>query len=475
MTPLRRVSLLLTLPLLLFALALPSGCGKVDESTIELWSGSEAGIEKMGAFIADPNNERGLRMRALELLVQGGFARNARTLLEKAPDRDDLAPALVERLLPTLGQGDLDAQVAAKDALILVLVLVPEAQQDAIKKAIADWAFAGLADDATGDQVREHVEARIRLGQIPDLGPHGAEGALRLLSHGFGLERLYTYLTEMKDPAINLRVLRAFEALHKTPDIDIPPHHMEKVQALDIPEAAVYLLRLYMRDDLPRDIRGDAFGLAIRAFQSPELESAGPQLLPELYKILAAGENDDRRLAAHYILRFGGVAELSRVLAAFQDDGSFSATIYETARFTRDICRDDVIKLRGDPVPALVETLGKDSRIGKLLALVCLKLSQRVDALAKLETLLADETAMGDLLGEERTLGQLAQNAVDGMRAVSGLTGKRDDGKLSEDQYEILRKLYEDDLLLTGPELDKAVRTRAKEQLKKLKAGEDLP
>ena len=31
--------------------------------------------------------------------------------------------------------------------------------------------------------------------------------------------------------------------------------------------------------------------------------------LPDLYKILAAGENDDRRLAAHYILRFGGVAE----------------------------------------------------------------------------------------------------------------------------------------------------------------------
>jgi len=301
------------------------------------------------------------------------------------------------------------------------------------------------------------------------------DGAAILMSHGFGLDQLYEYLRGRNDPAVDRQILRAFEKLHTIPDIRIPPEHLVQLQALPIPEAAVYLLRLYMRADLPRGIRGDAFALAIRAFQRPEVKDAGARLLPELYGILTAGENDDRRLAAHYVLRFGGVAELPRVLSSFADDGSFAAKVYDTPRFVLDICRDDVVKLRGDAAPALTAALASDNRIGRLLALVCLKLSQRLEAVPQMEALVADPTRMDDLLGVEETFGQLAQNAVDATKAVALLTARRDEGKLAEGDYEVLRKLYEDELLLTGRALDAAVQERAKAMAKKVKEGEELP
>lgn len=457
------------------ALATGAGCGGVDQATLEKWAGSEAGFAKMEEFVADQQNDRGLRLRALELLVEGGQSHKARSLIERARDRDDLTTALVDQLLPKLKQGTLEAQVPVKDALLLFLVLMPDARKDEVRRAVAEWAFGGLSPDAPAQQVKDHVELRLRLGQIPDLGRYGADGAAILLSHGFGLEKMYAYLRELNDPEVERKVLRAFERLHATPDIGIPPDHLAKIQALTVPEAAVYLLRLYMRDDLPRDIRGDAFGLAIQAFKNPGIKDAGAQLLPELYKILASGENDDRRLAAHYVLRFGGVGELRRVLAAFADDGSFNVKVYETPRFVLDICRDDVVKLRGDVVPPLTATLAEGNRLGRVLALVCLKLTQRVDAMPQIEALALDGTRLDDLLGAEETLGQLAQNAIAAMKAVAALTSRRDDGKLSEADYEVLRKLYEDELLLVGEELDNAVKARAKAHAAKVKKGQELP
>jgi hypothetical protein len=459
----------------LLALAAGAGCGGVDGATLEKWAGSEAGFAKMEAFVADVANDPALRLRALELLAEGGQSHKVRSLVEKAKDRDELAPKVADVLLGRLNSGALETQVPSKDTLLLLLVLLPDAKQDEVRRSIAAWAFGGLSPDAPAQQVKDHVELRMRIGQVPDLGRHGADGAAILLSHGFGLEKMYEFLRGLNDPEVDRKILRGLERLHAIPDIDIPPQHLEWLQALAVPEGAVHLLRLYMRDDLPRDLRGDAFALAIRAFQRPEIKEAGAQLLPDLYEILAAGENDDRRLAAHYVLRFGGLSELPRVLASFADDGSFHVKVYDTPRFVLDICRDDVVKLRGDVLPALTGALASEGRIGRLLALVCLKLSQRVDAIPRMEALLADETRLDDLLGAEETLGQLARNAVDATKAVAALTARRDDGKLPEPEYEVLRKLYEDELFLAGAELDAAVKERAKAHAKKVKTGEELP
>ena len=452
-----------------------AGCGKPTKEHVDRWSGSEPGLRRIEELVADPEVEYELKVYALERLSRNGYGLKAREMIRKAENADGLLEELVGRMLALLKDPDEGVQLVAKETLLQFFPALPDKAREPLKKAIAEWAFAGLPEDADSDTVRKWFESRIGMNQLIQLGSHGVKGATLLMGHGFGVQELYAHLHEMNEPDIDRRMLAAFERLHKIPNIDIPLDHLDKIHKLRVPEAIVYLLRLYSNRALPADVRGDAFGLAIRAFRQPEIRSAPDKLLPGLYAILADAGNDDRRLAAHYILRLGGVEQLERVLSTLKDDGSFDVENYDTPRFARDICRDDVLKLRGDPIPILQKTLEGGSRLSRLLSLVCLKLSQRVDALPLLEALYEDPTPLHDLISEVMTLGRLAQNAADGLRAVGKLTQRRDRGRLNEAEYETLRALYEDELALTGSELDAAVKKRARDRGKKVRRGEELP
>ena len=465
-------------PLLLVVLVCSwagTGCGKPTKEVVDRWLGSEPGMRRIAELVADPEGDRELRLYSLEKLCRNGYGLRARAMVQELADGPALAKELTGRLVAALNEGETTQQLAAKDSLLQFLAFLPDAEHDAILAAVAGWAFHGLDADADSDTVRKWFESHIGVSELISLGRHGVEGAATLMAHGFGVQELYDHLFDMEDPEVDQRMLDAFERLHKVPNIDIPLDHLDKIRRLRTPEAVVYLLRLYSNRDLPADIRGDAFGYAIKAFQQPEIRSAPDKLLPGLYAILADAANDDRRLATHYILRLGGVDQLRRVLATLRDDGTFDIESYDTPRFVRDICRDDVLRLRGDPVPILIETLLSGNRLTRLLATVCLKLSQRIDVVPSLEALLEDTTPLHDLVAEGSTLGVLARNAIDGLHAVGALTQRRDGGRIDEARYVTLRSLYEDELVLTGSELDAAVRKRAKERRKKVRQGEELP
>lgn len=437
-----------------------AACGGVDEKTLQKWAGSEVGYEKLTKLASDASQKPELRVEAVALLAAGARLHEVRKVARESTDRETFAAAVADRLTSDLESVEPNVQPAVKSALLSILDQLSGTQRKLVQRTVAQWAFASLPDDADTDAIRKRIEGRISVHEIAELGPYGVDAALQLLAHGFGVERLSGYLAEQEDADVAARAVEAFRKLHTIPDIEIPAHHLAKLYALGSPAAALYLLEMYRSDRVPRALRGDAYALAIQLFKDPKVQKQADRLLPGLYEILASGQADDRRLAIHYILRFGGIAELPKVLAGLENDRGFNAEAYDTPRFARDICRDDILRLRGNRVQALTDGLAERPRLAKLLSVVCLKLSRRIDVLPTLQSLLKDETPLSDLLGHEVTVGHLARNAIDGMRAVEGLAQRRDEGKLAEEDFQALRTLYEDDLVHVGEGLDAAIAAR---------------
>ncbi len=438
-----------------------------SESDFQTWAGSKKGIARMEEYVSNPDHDQAMRLRALEIVVENQQDSAIRGLLEKCPDRAALAAAFKERLLGLLAKGDANTQVSAKNALLHTLPLLKEAERTAVRERVAAWAFAGLPSDASAELLDERFQQRgMNVDQVIDLGTDGIPWALLLLQRGLEIEKAYNFLIEFETPEVQTGILEAFQTLHKLPKIEIPAHHLTKIFALKSPEAALYLIELHGREDLPADVRSDALALAIQLFKLPEVRKAGDRLLPALDIVMARRNPDDRRLAAHYILRFGGVEQLPKMLNGFADDRTFQAKYFETAAAFVDICRDDVLKLRGDPFPALEAAAQGGSRVARVLAVVCLKASSREEIVPKLEGLLKDTTDIKDILGGSEaavvTLGSLARNAIDAVKVVAQLKQERDAGRLSKDDYESKRRLLDDDFERNGPALLAALEERFK-------------
>ena len=164
--PLSSVSAPALALLLVLTVAL-SGCFKKDpEENFNLWSNNQAGWVQMGKFVADPNNEQALRVRALEVLTLNGHPSQVMSVVEKAADKEKLLVSLRDLLNKTLKNPNEKLARYAKQVLFEMIGGMPEAEKTKTRQLIADWAFGDMSHDDQAKMVAEKLGRRMRPEEI---------------------------------------------------------------------------------------------------------------------------------------------------------------------------------------------------------------------------------------------------------------------------------------------------------------------
>jgi hypothetical protein len=452
----RRLVAVLALAL---GLALLPGCKEsISDEDLELWSNSSAGWDKISQVVEDPEVTVAIKVAALDKLVMKGNSSKMKDILYTSKFRQELADGLHKNLWTRFATLSGDDKVACKEGLLLILRYLKPEEQATIQKGIADWAFEGLAEGDSMDKVKEQVGERIMLSQVPDLGTFGAQGAAILLSHGFGVERMFAFLRELGKPEYGLLALEAMKKLHKIPNIEISPSHLGMISNLATVDAVNYLIDVYYMETQQATIREDALALAIDMFEKPEIKKASKDMLPILRKIMEQKHPENRRLAGHYILQFGGPGELKSVLEMMKDDAVFNDNIMEVQPFLRDFCRDDVIALpETDYAPVLKAAVRSSNRVARVMALICLKMTANPAYADTFRSVKDDKADVADILGGKLTIGKLAANALSALDRVEGLQAEVKAGTLSQADFAIKKKFYLDELEVADKFLDEIV------------------
>lgn len=453
--------------------------GRPGPGNFEKFTANENGVRVLERYIQDTSNPDDARVEAAVTLVQGGWALHLRKVLDGCPDREDLAAQTAEALirrLPDLA-GTPDVLAATRDGTFIALSLAPAAERGPLQKRLADWVFAGLGPESSADEVKKAVESRALVAQIADLGPHGADGATWMIRHGFAVEKLSQYLLSLKDAEVEAKMLAAFKALHATPDIAIPSHHVEAIGTIRSTDAVEYLLDLAQDDGQEPDIRSLAFNQAAEALDRPEgLRGARDPILARLRKMIARNDPDDRWAAARYLVNLEGIAALDEVLAALQDDGVYPRALEDPRKTLVDFCKGVILRDRplgaggpGEggrvrPIEDVLRTvkrlLASSNRVHQALGVVCVKATEDPTYADLLKPLQKSRVSLEPVIGEKVTLGTLAQNAADGLALMAEVQAAQASGALSAEDAKRKRFFALVDLLDTGDALRKAVEER---------------
>ena len=436
------------------------GCqGEITQEDLELWSNSPAGWDKIQEVIEDKEVPIDTKIRAIDLLIQKGTTSKVKDILYQSKYRQELAEGLKKVLTDRFNKTKGDEQVLTKEGILMILRYFKPEQRDQMQKMVAAWAFEGLKVTDTTEKIKTQIERRMKLSQVPDLGMHGVDGAGILLSHGFGVNQMYQFIRGLKKPEYNKIALDGFKRLHKIPNIEISPSHLQMISELKTLDAVIYLIDIYSMDDQNTAVREDALGLAIDMFEKEEIQAKKASLVPVLKKLLAERHPENRRLAAHYILKFGGVNELKTVLAGLKDDGMISDEYMDSQPFMRDFCRDVILTLpKAKVIPTLVnEAKNSENRVVRALALVCLKMTADPAHLQLFKLGSSIPTDIDDILGGKLTLGRLAENAYSAVDRIQKMQQDVAAKQMDPKDFELKKKLYLDELEVSDKFLDEIV------------------
>ncbi len=461
---------------LLFVLA---ACGGgPGPGNFEKFTANENGLRLLERYIQDTSNSDENRVEAIVTLVQAGWALNLRKVLDRCPNREDLAAktadALIRRLPDLVGQPEVLA--ATRDGAFIALSLLPATERAPFQKRLADWVFAGLGPESSADDIKKAVESRALITQIADLGLSGADGAIWMVRHGFAVERLSQYLLSLKDAEVEAKLLAAFKALHATPDIAIPYYHVEAIGKIRSMEAVEYLLDLAQDDRQEPDVRSLAFNQAAEALDHPE-NLTGPRepILARLGQMLARKDPDDRWAAARYLVHLEGFAALDGVLAALKDDGIYPRAIEDPRKTLVDFCKGVILRHGSSPASPGEEgrrepsedalrvvrrLLASPNRVHQALGVVCVKATEDPSYADLLKPLQKSRVSLEPVIGEKATLGTLAQNAADGLALMAEIHAAQASRALSAEDAKRKRFFALVNLLDTGDALRKAVEDR---------------
>lgn len=443
-----------------------SACGgRPGPGNFEKFTANENGVRLLERYIQDTSNPDAARVEAVVTLVQGGWALHLRKVLDGCPDREDMARKVADALIARLPDlaGKPEVLAATRDGAFMALSLIPEAERGPFQKRLAEWVFGGVGPDSPAEDLKRAVESRVLVAQIADLGPHGADGATWMIRHGFAVEKLAQYLLALKDAEVEAKMLQAFKALHATPDIAIPYHHVEAIGKIRSNDAVEYLLDLAQDDRQEPDIRSLAFNQAAEALDHPEgLRGARDTILARLERMLQRNDPDDRWAAARYLVSLRGMAALDEVLLALKDDGVYPRALEDPRKTLVDFCKGVI--LRDRPVAEALGTihrlLASRNRVHLALGVVCLKAAGDAAHADLLRPLLRSKVSLEPVIGEKVTLGTLAQNALDGLALMAEVQAAEASGALSGEDAKRKGFFALVNLLDTGDALRKAVEDR---------------
>lgn len=428
---------------------------------------SEAGQRRIAAWVADVSHPMEQRVQALVVVATEGFPGRVRGMVEGAPDREDLAEKTAGALVDRLPQRFQAPEEAAylREAALAVLLHVPEDRRLPIQEGLARWVFGTLTLDSTADEVKQQVEPRLPIHQLPMLGPPGAKGATVLVRHGFSVDAVARYVLAQPDPEAHRLLLEAFRRLHQTPDLEIPASHLQAIGDIRDPAAAVYLLDLAQDQNQSSDIRAIAFNEAADLMEDPALAAGSREALRErLQRLMQSGDPDDRWSAANFLFRLDGEAALPSILQGMKDDGVWPNATEDPMKSMVDFCKGTFWKggATAGKWAAVQGMIQSRNRVHRALGLICLKASQDPDRAGLARQSRGSRADLFPVLGVRLREDVLTQNVIEGLQMDAELARDEAAGRVDAADARRLRFIILVNLTDTGRNYRVAVADRFK-------------
>ena len=355
-------------------------------------------------------------------VVEKGFTKKVRGIIDEVKDsREEIVKKLTAELVDHLVKRD-EAQYAAKDTLLSLDRYIAAAEYEKVKVEIAKWAFTDITWEATQDTVQK-LGNRMSIGQINDLGAAGWEAAAILLSHGFKVDKCLQMLTDAKNPEAAKLMLRGLKKHHAEYGVRI--HHLAALAETGSAEAATYLLDIYLDGENQADVRATAFNAAVGMLDKPSLKADSKEIVVRLLKLMETGSIDDRWTGALNIIHIDGVHRLEDILSKFKDDDQYLEADVDPRKSMVDLCLDIRDKGHGAAAAPIFRKHIKDSNlVVAVIAITCLKAANHQASAGDIGSLAKpadapDAVSLAAVFGEGWTLGEFAQNAVDGLAMMA--------------------------------------------------------
>ena len=226
--------------------------GPVTEEDLQRWTHNERGLERITELVADPKQPVDTRIRALEVVVEKSFVQRLVTMFDgMKEDRTEIMQGLVERMKGHLASSDSSApperlHLDAKDALLLLARYVTPEEADSIQEAIALWAFKGVTDELSEEEVEQSISLKLSGGQIRNLGRHAYKGSSILIANKIEVDQMLALLSSADDERKGYAAKLAVEGLTKLhKQLPVQEHHIAALGKLPSESAAQYLLKIY--------------------------------------------------------------------------------------------------------------------------------------------------------------------------------------------------------------------------------------
>lgn len=458
--------------LLLFA-----GCSnEITDQDLELWTKNEEGLKKMREVVADSEVSQETRIRAMLFMVDAGKGYNLRDLLDQAIERDEVVPSLRKELLKRIKDGGPVAWSAKQGIFTLLPYIEDPETRDNLLKELAEWAFDGLDDESSTNQIQKQIEHRITVGEITRLGKHGTRGAALLISRAFDVvPQLFQFMISFNDPAVDNQLLQALEKYEKNVSLIPWEKHLERIYQIGSVNALKHLFKI--QETLgtnDQDIAEEAGNRAFELLDEDSIKALGDEVIPLLLRKLETKNPDHRWYLAEWILLRSQEKHLQAVLDAFKDDKVYANGRIDPHMSLLDFCNRAVLPIQdkaAKPIHGLVYT---GNRIQQAVGLTCLKIfgSHNIDSRTA-KKLRASKTDLSDFLGEGLELGPLTRNTLDSIDLIQQWEKRvdKEENGLSRNEFESRRYLARTIVDKVGEEL----KTTIEKQLAAPSENTDTP
>ncbi len=412
--------------------------GPITEEDLELWTHNDVGLQRMHEVIVSPETPMATRVRALEKVVEKGFSKKVRGIIDEIKDdRAEIVKSLTAELTDHLEKKS-EAQYAAKDTLLALDRYIEAGDYEKVKAAIGKWAFTDITWEAPQETVQK-LGNRMSVGQIESLDAAGWEASAILLSHGFKVDKCLQILTEAENPQATKHMLRGLKKHHAEYGVRI--HHLQALADTGSAEAATYLLDIYLDGDNEADVRATAFNAAVGMLDKEGLKKDSKEIVERLLKLMDAGGVDDRWTGALNIVHIDGVNRLEDILSRFKNDNVYLDADSDVRKSIVDLCLDVKDKGHGPAASKVFKKHINDTNpVIASISISCLKAFGDQSAKAAIAAHIKppedpNQVSLASVFGEGWTMSQFAQNAVDGLAMIGAADADKASKKIDDIEY----------------------------------------
>ncbi len=465
------------------------------------WQSAPEGLVALARYVKDTSHTAAFRAQALATAATGVNSAKVLDLGRKAADWRDVAhdawPLLTDVLRKPARalRPDDDPQPRARAVLLAMandkaadgkLADVDDLAAAAIRKAVADWAFAGMAVlELAPERLKALVELRLEPGDLARVADVDAAALSAWIAADVRRHEAARALVKAETPASLGALLRGYRNLYAR-EVQPDAEDLEILGSGERAETLLLLLDVHAtleKSDATQDVKATAATMqTIReAFDRLAAHSTlqtGRSDLSTLFDkfeshmelLLAQRNADDRWWAATWLVRVQGIEGLRKVLASMAVDDHYRNPRLHTvdpklqlAKFARET----VEPLGAQALqPHLFAALAGTQAMGKVIAVKALEALGDDGSVTALKTY-GDETDVAPQLDLPTTftLREMAAAAVDVRRLFHELDAAVAAGQMLADEAVVYKEVAFLTVDLTDKRLRAEVQRLARERL----------